>query len=123
MINITVIEFGGRREVELKRPGGRQGVYEAAWAQLRRASERQPGGARGLIIVWCRTRSLSFDIRHPIHNTLGVQGERLSVATQELLDGTFIVLFTDVVGSKELTNRPGEAAARDVLGAGDYVVR
>ncbi len=43
--------------------------------------------------------------------------------TQELPEGTVTILFTDVVGSTELTNRLGDEAARDVLGACDELVR
>ena len=42
---------------------------------------------------------------------------------QELPEGTVTVLFTDVVGSTELTNRLGDERARDVLGACDELVR
>ena len=42
---------------------------------------------------------------------------------QELPEGTVTVLFTDVVGSTELTNRLGDDAAREVLGACDELVR
>ena len=43
--------------------------------------------------------------------------------TQELPEGTVTVLFTDAVGSTELTNRLGDEAARSVLGACDELVR
>jgi len=42
---------------------------------------------------------------------------------QELPEGTVTILFTDVVGSTELTNRLGDEAARAVLGACDELVR
>ena len=42
---------------------------------------------------------------------------------QELPEGTVTVLFTDVVGSTELTNRLGDDRAREVLGACDDLVR
>jgi len=42
---------------------------------------------------------------------------------QELPEGTVTVLFTDVVGSTELTNRLGDEPAREVLGAADALVR
>ncbi len=42
---------------------------------------------------------------------------------QELPEGTVTILFTDVVGSTELTNRLGDDAARSVLGACDDLVR
>jgi class 3 adenylate cyclase/tetratricopeptide (TPR) repeat protein len=43
--------------------------------------------------------------------------------TNELPEGTVTVLFTDVVGSTELTTRLGDDAARDVLGGCDELVR
>jgi len=43
--------------------------------------------------------------------------------TQELPEGTVTILFTDVVGSTELTNRLGDEAAREVLGGSDELVR
>ncbi len=43
--------------------------------------------------------------------------------SQELPEGTVTILFTDVVGSTELTNRVGDEAAREVLGASDELVR
>ena len=43
--------------------------------------------------------------------------------TQELPEGTVTILFTDVVGSTELTNRLGDEVAREVLGGCDELVR
>lgn len=43
--------------------------------------------------------------------------------TQELPEGTVTILFTDAVGSTELTIRLGDDAARDVLGARDELMR
>jgi class 3 adenylate cyclase len=43
--------------------------------------------------------------------------------TQELPEGTVTILFTDVVGSTELTTRIGDEAAREVLGGCDDLVR
>jgi len=43
--------------------------------------------------------------------------------TQELPEGTVTVLFTDVVGSIDLTTRLGDDAAREVLRACDEPVR
>jgi len=43
--------------------------------------------------------------------------------TNELPEGTVTVLFTDVAGSTELTNRLGDDAAREVLGGCDELVR
>ena len=43
--------------------------------------------------------------------------------TQELPEGTVTMLFMEVVGSTELTNRLGDEAARVVLGACDELVR
>ncbi len=42
---------------------------------------------------------------------------------QELPEGTVAILFTDVVGSTELTDRLGDEPAREVLGASDQLVR
>jgi class 3 adenylate cyclase len=42
--------------------------------------------------------------------------------TQELPEGTVTVLFTDVVGSTDLTNRLGDEAARHALGACDELL-
>ncbi|MCI0776995.1 MAG: hypothetical protein J4N95_02345 [Chloroflexi bacterium] len=42
--------------------------------------------------------------------------EKLNLV-QELPEGTVTVLFTDVVGSTELTNRLGDDPAREVLDA------
>ncbi len=42
---------------------------------------------------------------------------------QELPEGTVTILFTDVVGSTELTNRLGDDVARQILGSCDDLVR
>ncbi len=43
--------------------------------------------------------------------------------TQELPEGTVTILFTDVAGSTELTNRLGDDVAREIVGACDELVR
>jgi len=43
--------------------------------------------------------------------------------TQELPEGTVIVLFSDVVGSTDLTTRRGDEAAQEILGAQRELVR
>ncbi len=48
---------------------------------------------------------------------------RKLILVLELPEGTVTVLFTDVVGSTELTNRLGDEPAREVLGASDQLVR
>ncbi len=42
---------------------------------------------------------------------------------QELPEGTVTVLFTDVVGSTDLTTRQGDDAAQEILGAQRELVR
>ena len=45
------------------------------------------------------------------------------VVVQELPEGTVTILFTDVEGSTELTNRVGDTAARELMGAVEALAR
>ncbi len=54
---------------------------------------------------------------------MGCVPQRFATMTQELPEGTVTVLFTDVVGSTDLTTRQGDEAAQEILGAQRELVR
>jgi len=51
------------------------------------------------------------------------RNKEFAAISPELPEGTVTILFTDVVGSTELTNRMGDEAARVILGTCDELVR